>query len=153
MYSLLIHVAPRRTSISDASRSLGCAAFKARTFASKYGDISAASSASRSFCRTLPERYSSAVTYVAFPSSSRGPGTWKITPVRSSAISSSSFPVNSAIKGRSTFAFSAMETASASDAVSTCSIVCCWRIVRLVNMSALRSMFPSSSSTSSEQSR
>lgn len=52
-----------------------------------------------------------------------------------------------------TRAFSAMETASASAAVSTCIMVVCWRIVRLVNISALRANPTCSLRTSSEQSR
>ena len=52
-----------------------------------------------------------------------------------------------------TLAFSAMETARASTDVSTCSTVRCWRMVRLVNMSAFRSSSPFSFTISREDSR
>ena len=57
---LSIHVAPSRTSISEASRSLGWAAVRASTLTAKAESCSAARWAWRSFRRTLPERYSSA---------------------------------------------------------------------------------------------
>ena len=59
-----IHVAPRRTSISEASRSLGCTACSASTFGIKTIFSFAAACAVLSFSRTLPERYSSAVCHV-----------------------------------------------------------------------------------------
>ena len=57
-----IQVAPRRTSISLAVSSRGCAALSASTFMLYEASSFAAASASRNFSRTLPERYSSAVT-------------------------------------------------------------------------------------------
>ena len=55
------HVTPSRTSISLASKSFGWAAIRASTFPAKNGSRAATRCAVRSFCRTLPERYSSAV--------------------------------------------------------------------------------------------
>ena len=57
------------------------------------------------------------------------------------------------MKARSTCAFSESDTASASEAVSTCATGVLGRMVRLVNISALREKLPSLSSTSSEHSR
>ena len=153
MYSLSIHVAPRRTSISEASRSLGWAAVRASTLTAKAGSCSAARWAWRSFRRTLPDRYSSAVTYWGRSPSGTGPGRRKITPRSSAASSSLVLPVSCSIYAIYTRAFSEMETARASEAVSTVVTASWGLIVRLVNISALRSSLPSSSSTSRAQSR
>ena len=106
-----IHVAPRRTSISEASRSLGCAARRASALYANMGLSSAARSASASFCRTFPDRYSSAGTNTSGFSGRR-----KITPRRSASSSSSLLPDREVIYSISTRAFSEMETARASAA-------------------------------------
>ena len=62
-------------------------------------------------------------------------------------------PIRPAMYSRSTRAFSPMDTARASTAVSTLVTARRFWMVRLVNISALRSRLPSSSSTSSEHSR
>ena len=147
MYALSTHVVPSRTSISDASKFLGCAAWSASTLTAKDGSLSAAVCATRSLARTLPDRYSSAVCHVC------SSGSRKITPCKSATISSSALPVSRAINGRSTFARSPMDTASASLAVSTCVTGFLRRIVRLLKISALRLSFLSSSNISSEQSK
>ena len=147
IYSLSIHVAPSRTSISDASKSLGWAAVNAFILIWNLGSAGNASCAKRSFSRTLPDRYSSAGTYLSFV------GSTKITPVSSWASSSSVFPVSWLIYSISTPAFSEMESAKASEAVSTLVTTSWGLIVRLVNISALRERLLSSSSISKEHSR
>ena len=76
-----------------------------------------------------------------------------MTPLSRSAISSSDNPVSSAMKDISTFAFSEMETARASEGVSTLVILTDFLIVRLVNISALALRLPSSSTSSKEHRR
>ena len=148
-----IHVEPRRTSISPACKSVGCAAVSASTFTAygPSGSAVCAAFASASFSRTLPERYSSAVTY-ALSWASAPPMFRKMTPRSFVASSSSLMPESSDMKARSTRARSPMETANASSAVSTWVTVCCARMVRLVNISALALKAPFSSSSSREQS-
>ena len=139
------HVAPKRTSISEADRSLGCTFSNAAIFTVYWGSSIPFNSCS--FLRTSPERYSSAVSYCFVV------GLRKITPVSSSASCSSVLPISCAIYGISILAFSAIDTARASDAVSTDVITLCWRMVRFVNMSALRSRLPFSSMTSREHNK
>ena len=147
-------VAPRRTEISLAERSGGMTASNALTFGSNSSAFSFAySCALRSFSLTLPDRYSSAGRYFGLLLSSKCPGLRKITPLRSSVISSSVLPVNSHIYGMSIRAFSARDRASASDAVSTAVTTTFCLMVRLVNISALRMNCPSSSRISREESR
>ena len=144
-----IHVVPKRTEISAALKSSGMTCFKASAFKEKAGSDFAAISAIFSFSRTSPDRYSSAVTYLAGSEF----GTRKITPLSSSAISSCGLPVSCAIYGKSTRAFSPIDNARASLAVST-EVTSRWGfIVRLENISAFRLKFPSSSSTSKEHKR
>ncbi len=76
-----------------------------------------------------------------------------MTPSNSFTNSSVVCPVSSDMKPRSTRAFSDMDTASASLAVSTWVISINGLMVRFVNISALRSSSPFSSSTSSEHKR
>ena len=143
-----IHVAPRRTSISEASRSTGCAARRASSLQANAGSFFAARSASASFSRTFPERYSSAGTNTSGLSGRR-----KITPRRSVSSSSSVFPESADMYSISTRAFSDMETARASAAVSTCSTARWGWIVRCVKISAFRSSWRSSFRISSEHSK
>ena len=146
-YSGFIHVAPIRTSISEASRSFGITASSAFAFTSYSGLLSTALFATASFSLTLPDRYSSAVCHSSLK------GSLNITPTRSSVISVSLFPVSSIIYGMSTFAFSESETASASLAVSTLVTTSARLMVRFVNMSAFSLKFPSESNFSREHSR
>jgi len=76
-----------------------------------------------------------------------------MTPFKSENNSSSLLPVSSRIYSISTVAFSPIDTASASSAVSTSVIGLCGLIVRLKNISALRSSSPFSLITSSAESR
>ena len=162
-----IQLTPMRTPISPAVRSTGCTASSAVMFplicSSKSGLASVSALAIRSFRRTFPDRYSSAVTKAYRSRSAKALGIaaassahWmsrKITPDSSVSSSFSLFPESSAMYAISTRAFSEMETARASLAVSTVSTALCGLMVHLVNISALRSSFPSSSMTSSAQSR
>ena len=147
IYSGFTHVAPRRTSISDASRSRGCTCSKNATFTAYLGSFSAKVFAISSFFRTLPDRYSSAVSHWSFK------GLIKITPRSSSVSSASLLPDNSIMNGISTFAFSPIDTASASLAVSTCVTTSAFLMVRLVNISAFLCRLPSWSTISREQRR
>ncbi len=149
-----------RTFISGAVRSLGWTFSSSSTFTANSGYVSAAARAVSSFRRTFPERYSSAACHPLYQPSlsiSKGPlsGSLKITPFRSETICGifSVPPMREAINPRSTQARSPMDTPRASTAVSTLvtGFRCC--MVRLLNISALRFKFPSSSSTSKEQSR
>ena len=76
-----------------------------------------------------------------------------MTPRSSSVISRSVLPHSEDMNFRSTHAFSPMDSANASLAVSTLSTGSGLRIVRLVKISALRLSFPSSSSISKEDSK
>ena len=147
IYSGSTQVAPRRTSISEASRSLGCTRSSACTLTSYSWSLDAKERAVSSFARTFPERYSSAFSYLPVS------GFLKMTPVSSCATSSSVFPVSCAIYSRSTRAFSPMERARASLAVSTLVTGSARRIVRLVKISAFRSNLPSSSRISRDARR
>ena len=157
-----------RIPISPAVKSTGCTAVRASTLCSRFSFFSGGNTPCkaltiRSFRRTLPDRYSSAVTNGKRFKSTNARGISsgfsaqftfrKITPASSVSSSVSVLPDNSAINGISTRAFSAMDTASASLAVST-EVTATWgRIVRLVNISALRLKLPSSSRTSREHSK
>ena len=123
--------------------------FKASTLTASSGSFFAAASAVTSFARTFPDKYSSAVTYLAGSAA----GIRKITPCKSAINSSCVLPVSCSIKGKSTWAFSPIDRARASLAVST-EVISRWRfIVRFVNISAFRLKLPSSSSTSKEHKR
>ena len=115
-----------------------------------------------SFARTLPDRYSSAVTSGNCSGSKKShavspgisvPKSRKMIPHSSRTISLPDSPVSCSIYGRSTFAFSARDTVRASCAVSTEVTASGCRMVCLENMSALRFSFPSASSISREQIR
>ena len=80
-------------------------------------------------------------------------GLRKITPCKSAKISCSLLPVSCSIYAISTFAFSERLTDRASEAVSTEVTTRRCLMVRFENISALRTKFPSSSSTSREDSR
>ena len=112
-----IHVAPSRTLISDALRSLGCTRFNASTFGRYNSEFSAASIASFSFSLTFPDKYSSSDTNVgSFPGRS---GRRKITPSSSFSISSARFPVKVHIYSISTRACSDSDRDKASLTIST----------------------------------
>ena len=160
--------APMRTPISPAPRSWGWTASKASTCLRAAGFwLSGAASrkafAIRSLRRTFPERYSSAVTgekacrlreAPRSLSGFSGPSMLrKITPESSASSSSGDLPESWAIYSMSTRAFSAIETARASLAVSTLVTATWGRMVRLVNISAFLFRLPSSSSTSREHKR
>ena len=147
MYFVSIHVAPIRTSISDASSSFGCTPSSAETLIAYSGWFSANTFAICNFSLTFPLRYSSAVSHFSVT------GFKKITPASSFVTSSSLFPVSSDIKAKSTLAFSPNDTASASLAVSTLVTTSAFLMVLLENISALPLKLPSSSSFSNEQSR
>ena len=83
IYFVAIHVAPIRTSISDASSSFGCTPSSEVTLMAYSGRFSANTFATASFSRTFPDRYSSAVSHFSVT------GFWKITPASSFMISSS----------------------------------------------------------------
>ena len=155
IYSTGIQVVPSLTVISLAVRSFGCIASNASTFTLKASSILASSCAIRNFSRTLPDKYSSAVRYLgkycSFSSSCNG--LRNITPFKSSNNSCSVLPESEDINSISTFAFSPIDTANASLAVSTWVISFFAPIVRFVNISALRFKFPSSSNSSKEHSR
>ena len=123
--------------------------WSASTLTAYSGFSFAAAFAVMSFARTFPDKYSSAVTY--FTGSVFG--ILKIIPRKSSMIFSCVLPVSCAIYSKSTRAFSPMESASASLAVSTNVTSRCGLIVRFVNISAFLLNFPSSSSTSREHKR
>ena len=76
-----------------------------------------------------------------------------ITPLSSSKISCSDFPVSPHINGISTLAFSPIDTANASLAVETAVTLTWGLIVLLVNISALRFNSPFSPIISSEHKR
>ena len=151
---------PSRTLISPAVKSFGCTCSSASTLRAYAGSFSAASLALFSLSRTRPDRYSSAVCQPAKGSLPES-GSLKITPARSRLICSifsllpAGFrsPIRLAMNPKSTQAFSPMETARASDAVSTLLTAIYGLMVRLWNISALRSRLPFSSSTSREDKR
>ena len=147
IYFVEIHVAPIRTSISDASSSFGCTPSNEVTLMAYSGWFSAKVFATDSFSRTFPLKYSSAVSHSSVT------GFWKITPASSFVISSSLLPASCDIYAKSTPAFSLSDTASASLAVSTLVTTSCFLMVRFVNISALPMKFPSSSSLSREHNR
>ena len=93
MISGEIQVAPSRTSISEASSSLGWALAKASTLTAKAGSFAAASLAICSLLRTLPDRYSSAV----FQFWSEGSPKNHAAHVAGNASNSSGVPKSSAI--------------------------------------------------------
>ena len=124
--------------MSPASIRSGMAASSAETFSVKSGFDSAALLAAASLFLMFPERYASAVSHADVS------GFKKITPLRSEIISLFSFPsISSDMKSRSTPAFSEMETARASAAVSVCVILTGGCKVRFVKMSALPISLPS----------
>ena len=135
IYEGSIHVAPRRTSISLASRSLGCACRSASTFGQiKQGVLSRL----LRFPQLLPD-VAGEIFICCLPLPRAG--SRKITPFSSLISSSWLLPVSCAIYAISTQAFSEMDSASASEAVSTLVTASCARMVRLVNISALRLRF------------
>ena len=90
-----IHVAPRRTPMSAGPMSGGRAARSASALPAKAGSAAAAASATRSFARTLPDRYSSAGCHSGSPGAASGAR--NIWPASPAATSSSETPVSRAI--------------------------------------------------------
>ena len=153
MYFAGIQVVPSLTVISLALRSLGCISVNALTLMLKLLSVFACSCAIRNFSRTLPDKYSSVVRYLgkycSFSASCNG--LRNMIPFKSSNSSCSVLSVSEVINSISIFAFSLIDTANASLAVSTCVISFFAPMVRFVNISALRFRFPSSSNISNAQ--